>query len=53
MHYRTPEKRRERRKKTFCELTGMSREKYLELKEFMGIGGENYSKSIRKSKKTQ
>jgi hypothetical protein len=51
-HYWTPEKRREKRKKIFCELTGMSREKYFELKKFMGIGGENYSKSIRKGKKT-
>ena len=31
------EQKKRRRKETFCKMTGMSRERYLELKEFMGI----------------
>ena len=29
--------RKQGRKKLFCAMTGMTRERYLELKEFMGI----------------
>jgi ribosomal silencing factor RsfS len=35
--YHSKEGYKKRRKETFCKITGMSRDRYLELKEFMGI----------------